>query len=501
MADKLTDLRHLIDEVDKAIMDSLEKRFMLVKEIGDYKKENQLGITDSNRENMVIAKSNNYMNNIAIKNTYLTIINESKSLQQGYYYLVGKQLDYSYSPFLHNFFGNYHYFLATTDNFEQWYNNNNFSGINVTNPYKKAVMLKGVKSNLCAEIGASNTLTKKDENIFVDNYDYQALKNTLINYQIDLNNKKVLILGNGATSKTVYKLASDLQAKTITKLVRTIRAENEDYFLAIDKYADYNIIINTTSYGVFPHCEETPLIELGNLSNLEAVIDINYNPFRSALLLEAEKHNIIAVNGLLMLAECARLSEELWQNKHFPIALSKHACHMIEENMNNIVLIGMPYSGKTTISTTLAKILQRNCFDSDQLLFDKKIYLNSDLSNLAEFRKYEEKLIGSLSLMQNSIIATGGGIIENSLNIKRLKQNGLIIYINTDINILETRINTSRPLCKNNDDLLALHQKRSKKYQEAADIIININDESMTVSDVCQIIEVKLHEYYDNKWS
>lgn len=493
-----------IDQIDQELMKLLDERFNLTQEIGKFKFENNLPIENLERENDILSKSYDYKNQLPIEKVYQKIISISKDLQNYRSFLLGGDTSYSLSPMIHQKFGNDYYECLEKQDLATFLKQNiHFKAINITNPYKSQAYEYCLNNQI--ELDDKAKLTKT-VNLIINNQgvlkgyntDFDGFNLILQHFRINLTNKNVLILGNGATSNTVEEVIKKSSPKTITKACRTIKSSNDILFSQID-YSNTDVIINTTSYGVSPDLKINPLVNLNQFNNLQAIIDVNYNPLRSSLLIQ--NNACLKVNGLLMLVEQARITEELVQNKKINQLETIKIYQNLYQKVQSFVLIGMPFSGKTTIGQKLSVKLNKSFFDSDIILKEENLNLSKLLSlgySVQDYREYESDLIKTLANIEGSVISTGGGIIENYDNIYFLKQKGLIIFINTPLEVLKTRILNDRPLVKNENDLEKLYFERINKYLEVADIIVNGNQEP---ERIIQEIEEKIHEYFNHQWS
>lgn len=406
------------------------------------------------------------------------------------YGLLGEKLGHSFSKEIHESINNYIYNLieVSKDDFNSFMNNKNFKAINVTIPYKEMVIpyLSQIDPK-AKEIGAVNTIVNIDNKLYGYNTDYLGLKKLIKKNNIDFKNKKVLILGTGGTSKTAYVLSNDLQAKQIKKVSRKESNETITYEQAVKEYNDAQIIINTTPCGMYPN--DDLIIDLTNFNELEAVIDVIYNPLKTNLIRQAEKKNIKSVNGLYMLVAQAVYASYIFINKQVDEEKIDEVYNKIKNKKLNISLIGMPSCGKTTISNLLGDRLNKKVIDTD-LKIEERInmkissFLNKD--NEDEFRNIESNVIDEVSKQNNIIISCGGGVIKKQQNIDYLRRNSIIIFIDRKLELLETT--TSRPLSNNKKDLEKLYIERYPIYKKSCDYIIKNNDKLEDV--ISKIIEV-----------
>lgn len=408
------------------------------------------------------------------------------------YGLLGEKLGHSFSKEIHESINNYQYNLIeiSKDKFDQFMNEKQFNAINVTIPYKEMVIpyLSYIDPK-ALEIGAVNTIINNNGQLEGYNTDYLGLKSLVIKNNIDFKNKKVLILGTGGTSKTAFVLTKDLGSKIILKVSRKESVDQNiiTYEQAQNLYNDCNIIINTTPCGMYPN--DDMIIDINKFNNLEAIIDVVYNPLNTKLIREGKKKNIKCINGLYMLVSQAVYASYLFINKKVEERKIDQVYKKIKEQKLNIALIGMPSSGKSTVAQELSKKLNKELIDTD-VEIEKK--LNKPISSFLtlktenQFRDIEEKIIDDISKGNNLIISTGGGIINREDNIDRLRRNALIIFIDRPLTLLQAT--ESRPLSSNKKDLEQLYYKRYPIYIKSCDYkVVNDNEIENVIE---QIIEV-----------
>ena len=408
--------------------------------------------------------------------------------------LLGEKLGHSFSKEIHESINDYKYNLieVSKDNFDKFMVDRNFNAINVTIPYKEMVIpyLSYIDPK-AKEIGAVNTIVNNNNQLFGYNTDYLGLKKLIEKNNIIFKNKKVLILGTGGTSKTAYILSKDLGCREVVKVSRKQSESTITYDEAKNKFNDVNIIINTTPCGMYPN--DDLILELENFHNLEAIVDVIYNPLNTKLIREARKRNIKAVNGLYMLVAQAVYASYIFINKEVDEKIIDEVFQKIKDKKLNISLIGMPSCGKSTISKMLGELLNKEIIDTDEKIVEEikmpiSSFLNKD--NESDFRDIECKVIDEVSKLNNIIISTGGGVIKRKENIDKLRRNSLIIFIDRDLHLLQST--SSRPLSSNKTDLEKLYNERYPIYKQSCDYIIKNNN---NIEDVIkQIIEV----YYEN---
>lgn len=398
--------------------------------------------------------------------------------------LIGEKLGHSYSKEIHNLIADYGYELREVKREElgAFMTERAFSGINVTIPYKKSVMdYLDVISDDAKKIGAVNTVVNRDGKLYGYNTDFYGLKALLIHNGVSVRNKKVLILGSGGTSDTAYNVVTGLNAKEAIKVSRTKKDGFVTYDEAARLHSDADVIINATPVGMYPDDDGVP-VNIGIFPSLSAVIDAIYHPLRTNLVSDAEKRGIKACGGLYMLVAQAVYAAALFENKKPDENLIDDVYGKILNDKRNIVLIGMPSSGKTTIGKALAARMGKRFADTDELIVGttgKSIPEIFEKEGEKVFREIEKKVICDIAVNDGTVIATGGGVILDEKNVLALKRNGVIVYLDRKIdNLIAT---DSRPLSSNVDDLKKLYAKRKPLYEKYAEITIDDNDDVATV--------------------
>lgn len=398
--------------------------------------------------------------------------------------LIGEKLGHSYSKEIHNLIADYGYELREVKREElgAFMTERAFSGINVTIPYKKSVMdYLDVISDDAKKIGAVNTVVNRDGKLYGYNTDFYGLKALLIHNGVSVRNKKVLILGSGGTSDTAYNVVTGLNAKEAIKVSRTKKDGFVTYDEAARLHSDADVIINATPVGMYPDDDGVP-VNIGLFPSLSAVIDAIYHPLRTNLVSDAENRGIKACGGLYMLVAQAVYAAALFENKKPDENLIDDVYGKILNDKRNIVLIGMPSSGKTTIGKALAARMGKRFADTDELIVGttgKSIPEIFEKEGEKVFREIEKKVICDIAVNDGTVIATGGGVILDEKNVLALKRNGVIVYLDRKIdNLIAT---DSRPLSSNVDDLKKLYDKRKPLYEKYAEITIDDNDDVATV--------------------
>lgn len=392
------------------------------------------------------------------------------------YGLIGEKLGHSFSKTVHNEICDYDYDLVelNSDEFCSFMEEKDFKAINVTIPYKEKVLpyLDYIDGN-AQKIGAVNTIVKKEDKLYGFNTDFLGLKALIEKNNITLKDKKVLILGSGGTSKTATAVAEYLGASKILKVSRREMTGYITYNAALENHIDADVIINTTPCGMFPNIGESAIC-IDKFQNLSAVVDAIYNPLNSLLLLKAREKGIKAVGGLYMLIAQAVFAAEKFTDRKIDTAVIDSIYNKILKEKMNLVLIGMPSCGKTTVGKRLAKELDKEFIDCDKEIerfTGKSIPEIFTESGETEFRKIESEVIKNIAKKQNAVIATGGGAILNNRNIEFLRANGFIVFLDRPLDLLITT--DDRPLSSNRELLQKRYKERYDIYCKACDARID----------------------------
>lgn len=408
------------------------------------------------------------------------------------YGLIGKNLSHSFSEFIHREFNLYNYNLynLSENEFDIMLKSKKFKGLNITMPYKKSV-IKYCDSldETVKKIGSANTLVSKNGCIKAYNTDYFGLKYTMDRSNIFLKNKKVMILGSGGTSLTARVLAEDLGASEILTVSRSL-----DKKINYSNIYDYNfvdVIINTTPVGMYPNnlCE---LVDISRFKNLSGVVDVIYNPLKSKLLMKSKELQIPVSGGLPMLVAQAKASGEIFSGKKIDDLIIEKIIKKLCFKIYNIVLIGMPGCGKTSLSKILSDKLLKKFIDTDreiQKYFQETISKIFEIHGEEKFRETEIEIIKKYGKENNLILSTGGGAVINKENYYSLKQNSRIYWIKRNLNKLDTK---NRPLSKNLNEIKKIYQSRKLMYKNFSDKIILNNEKP---EDAVQEI---LEDFYEN---
>ncbi|MCQ2560106.1 MAG: shikimate dehydrogenase [Clostridia bacterium] len=394
------------------------------------------------------------------------------------YGLIGQPLGHSYSPELHNQIAAYKYELQELkpEELEAFLQKRQFRGINVTIPYKQAVIpFLDELSPMAQKIGAVNTIVNCQGKLCGYNTDLAGMAALARRIGLSFRGKKVLILGSGGTSRTAWALAEAGAARQFFRVSRNGREGTISYTEARSRHQDTQLILNTTPAGMAPDWEGQPL-DLTEFPALEGVLEVIYHPLRSNLVLAALQRQLPAEGGLYMLVAQAVYASALFLGQKVRESLIEQVYQRLLAEKQNLVLIGMPSAGKSTMGRELARRLARPFVDTDQKLAEltgqsPAAYLTE--KGEAAFRKLESQVIQEWAAQSGQVIATGGGAVLNPANVRRLRQNGRLIFL--DRSPEKLLVTADRPLSASRENLLRLYQERFALYQAAADFRIDGN--------------------------
>ena len=402
------------------------------------------------------------------------------------YGLIGGRLSHSFSPEIHGRLDSNPYELKELreDELESFLKAKGFYGINVTLPYKEKVIPYLDAIDYTAEkIGAVNTVVNEDGKLIGYNTDYHGMLYMLRYHTVSLTKKTVAILGTGGTSKTAMAVSEHLGAEKIYRVSRNAGDGVITYENLYEIANEVDIIINTTPVGMYPSINEMP-VDLDKLPTLAAVVDVIYNPLRSALLMKAEKKGIKAVGGLYMLVAQAVVASEKFLGKTYSLETYDKIYNELKLKKENIVLIGMPSSGKSTVGKILAERLGRSFVDTDKVIeqmTEREISQIFEKGGEALFREKERAAIREVAASSGAVIATGGGAVLNRENIEVLRRNGRIFFLDRPLD--ELTPTADRPLALDKKALEALYEKRYPLYVEAADSVITVDCDAPSVAE------------------
>ena len=381
--------------------------------------------------------------------------------------LLGETLSHSFSPILHAHLGAYSYelFEVAPCALASFLSSRDFDGLNVTIPYKKTVFpFLDEVSPIAARLGSVNTiLRREDGTLWGHNTDYFGFSYMLKRCGVSVKGKKALVFGSGGASVTVCAVLSDAGARE----VRVISRGGADNYENLAAHYDAEVLVNTTPLGMYPHTGKAP-VSLAPFKKCALVLDIVYNPSKTALLLEAEALGIPHLGGLAMLVAQGAESAGYFGGVPIPEAALEETIRKIELSQKNLILIGMPGCGKTTIGKKLAERLGRKFIDADDAVQERA---GMSIPEIFEkegedgFRKRETEVLAALGKESGLVIATGGGAVTREENYPLLHQNGVLIHLRRALEKLPT---DGRPLSLSGN-LAQMYAKRAPLYARFAD--------------------------------
>lgn len=404
------------------------------------------------------------------------------------YGLIGEKLSHSYSPELHAAFADYDYQLCELAEREllPFLKKRDFRGINVTIPYKTDVLpyLDDVDDTALA-IGAVNTIVNRDGKLYGYNTDFFGLTRLIHRIGVPLAGKTVLVLGSGGTSRTACTVAIAEGAKEVQVVGRTARRNTITYEDAYERFAHADYIINTTPVGMYPNADAIP-VDLDRFPKLQGVADAIYNPLRTELVLAARARGIPAEGGLYMLVAQAAAACKLFTGSEIPKEQMEAVFETLTRAKENIYLVGMPGSGKSTVGRLLAEQLSRPFFDTDA-----EILLQSDEENIpaifakkgeAAFRDLETRVLTALAGHERgAVIATGGGAVLRPENVRAMHRTGRVYFL--DRPLADITPTADRPIARDRAALAARYEERYHIYCASAHVRIPVTGDAASVAD------------------
>ncbi|MCD8107388.1 MAG: shikimate kinase [Oscillospiraceae bacterium] len=400
--------------------------------------------------------------------------------------LLGETLGHSYSPRIHAYLGDYDYCLyeISREKVEDFILHGDWDGLNVTIPYKKvAASLCDELSDIARDLGSVNTIVRRNGKLYGHNTDYYGFKSMVLETGVDISGKKALVLGTGGTGVTIVKVLTEMGAEVVP-----ISRTGENNYDNIEKHSDAVLVVNATPVGMYPKNGASPL-DLRRIPSCECVLDVIYNPMRTALILQAESLGLKYKSGLHMLIAQAKYSSELFQNKKISDDSVTFIENSLTKELENIILIGMPGSGKSVVAEALGRRLHKPVIETDAEIVKSAGMTIPEIfekSGEEEFRRLETAQMELSGKLSERIISTGGGAVTREENYNLLHQNGIIVWLERDTSKLPT---DGRPISQKSD-LSELYRRRKPMYERFADLRVSNNGTvSETVGKIIAGIE------------
>lgn len=485
---ELSEAREIINGIDEQLVQLFVRRMNTVIEVARYKKEHSMPVLDRSREHVVLDRvekmAGGELGGYA-RSLYECLMSLSRDYQQKLlsddvpahieYGLLGGRLGHSYSKPIHNLLASYPYelYAVTPEQLRSLMLSRSFKGLNVTIPYKKDVVAYCDEiTDAAREVGSVNTLVMgADGRLTGDNTDLFGFLSMAARKGLSLRGRKVVILGTGGTSLTAQAACRRENAR---ETIVVSRSGPVDYEALYRDHADAQIIINTTPVGMYPGNGESP-IELSRFPECEGVLDVIYNPLRTALLLDAEELGIPCADGLWMLVAQAKKAAEAFSGHALDDGEIRRVHTLIRAQTANLVLIGMPGCGKSTIGALIADKMNRPLIDLDREIEKEAGMSIPDIfarEGEAAFRDRERAAAEKFGREKGLVIATGGGIVKRADSMRALRQNGEIIALSRALECLPT---DGRPLSKDPEAIRRLAVEREPLYRKYSAAMISNN--------------------------
>ena len=402
------------------------------------------------------------------------------------YGCIGEHLSHSFSKEIHNLLADYPYEIreVAREALDAFMTERDFSGINVTIPYKELVIPHLYYIDDAAkQIGAVNTVVNRGGKLYGYNTDFYGMSELISHAGVEIRGKNVAILGTGGTSKTAHSVCEALGAEKIITVSRRVSEATIDYCELHRRADEIDVIINTTPVGMYPNIYASP-VELERFTRLSGVIDAIYNPLHSVLVSEAKKRGIASEGGLYMLVAQAVRASEIFLDKKYQDGTQDLVYEATLKSKENIVLIGMPASGKSTVGGLLSERLGRNFIDTDELIVERASMPITEIFKShgeTAFRDMESDAVREVSKSSSLVIATGGGAILRNENVEALKQNGRLFFLDRP---LEKLVPTdTRPLASDLEAIKKRYKERYSRYISVADEIIDCDATPNTIAE------------------
>ncbi len=483
----LEEIRKIIDVTDKRFVELFLERMACSEKIAQYKKQNGIPVLDKSREDAIVKKLTeglSYSDAQSVEALYEAVFDISRSRQTKLltqeksmprFGLCGRTLKHSYSAEIHAFLGNDKYELINLekDEFYDYIRSREFDALNVTIPYKKdAFELCDVIDDAAKNVGSVNTLVNKNGTLYGYNTDIEGFIYMADKAGISLSGKNVVILGTGGTSLTALEVCRLKNAGKVTVVSREGKINYEN----IACLTDTEVLINTTPVGMYPDNGKSP-VDIELFPKLCGVIDVIYNPYETKLVSDAKAKGIPATSGLPMLVRQAVCAHEYFFDIKCPDGVTEQVLSKVMLRNMNIVLVGMPGSGKTTVGKEIASYFGKEFVDTDVEIEKNGMSIPDMIEKYGEdyFRSVEAHEIEKVAKKSGLVIATGGGAIKRECNRKALRQNAVVVYIKRE---LEKLSDSGRPLSKGGiDRIRQLYDERHELYENVSDISVETKED------------------------
>lgn len=489
----MKELRERIDTIDRLLLRLMEERMETAGAIGEYKQAHNLPMYDPVREkekietlgSLVSRDKKPYMERIMAKimeqcRTYeedRQVESEATGAETGKasgetprFGLLGRRLGHSYSPQIHKALGGYDFglFEKEPEEIEDYMRSGEFDGLCVTIPYKREVMkYMSEISEVAAAANSVNTIVRKqDGSLYGDNTDYFGFRYMVESEGFTIQDAKCIVLGSGGVSGTVKKALEDMGAASVTLISR----KGEDNYDNISRHYDADIVVNATPVGMYPEVGVSP-VDITGFTRCKGAIDLIYNPLRTKFILDAQRRGIPACGGMKMLVAQAAKGCRLFTGKEISSREIDLLTKKTEAEQGNIVLIGMPGAGKTSIGRALALMTGRRFIDLDSMIKEESGRFPSEIiesDGEGAFRDIETRTLAK-ALKGGIILACGGGIVERDENRDIIRANSIVVQIRRDLNELAT---ADRPISRDKG-VKALYEKRADAYDSWSDLKVD----------------------------
>lgn len=414
--------------------------------------------------------------------------------------LLGRRLSHSFSPAVHQAMGMPKYRLFETEDVGFFLKNERFSAVNVTIPYKETVIpFLADLEETARRTRSVNLIYREERGLVGYNTDAFGFESSLRHHGICLSGKKVLILGNGGASRTIRAVAEAAGAASVRVLARHPRGKDEFPFSEAGTTSESEIIVNATPVGMFPDNEGDLPLDWELFSHAETFLDLVYNPLETKTMAAFRRRGVPAFNGLYMLVAQAVRSQEIVRGKTLPEDMPSRIARELRDRSLNFVLVGLPLSGKSACVRSLAEAYRKTPVDTDALIEAEIRLPIFDIFRFhgePYFRQKEEEIADRLYRLGNQAIATGGGMIENPKIMEKLKQNGLIVFLDRKPEDIMKLTIEGRPLLRAPEDILRLSERRRPLYLKYADLVIKADG---PIEETVAEVEAKIHEHLDRE--